>query len=58
MRRFKSEAMQVIYEDVEGMFEDGIISAEQFHEFDNCLVTDPDESSTEVQPAVSEYASV
>jgi hypothetical protein len=38
MRKYVNEAMQVMYEDAEGIFEDGIISAEQFHEYDDCLV--------------------
>jgi hypothetical protein len=56
MRKYVSEAMQVLYEDAEGMFEDGVISAEQFHEFDDCLVSEP----VSVKPSrapVPQYAS-
>ena len=52
MRRYESEALQVIYEAAEDMFEEGIISAEQFHQFDDCLISDSDISSP---VAVSEY---
>ncbi|GHU23467.1 hypothetical protein FACS1894172_08340 [Spirochaetia bacterium] len=38
MKRFRSEAMQVIYEDAEDMFKCGTITAEQLHELDGCLL--------------------
>jgi DNA-binding transcriptional regulator YiaG len=41
MRKYDSEAMQVIYEEMESLYKDGMISAEQFHEFDDCLVPEP-----------------
>jgi hypothetical protein len=40
MRKFESEALQVIYEDAESLYEDGIITIEQLHEFDDCLITE------------------
>lgn len=50
MRKYESEALQVIYEGAEGMFRDGIISAEQFHQFDDCLISDSDTSSPVAVP--------
>lgn len=38
MKRFRSEAMQVIYEDAEHFYKAGLMTAEQFHEYDDCLL--------------------
>ncbi|GHU51089.1 hypothetical protein FACS1894200_10950 [Spirochaetia bacterium] len=52
MKRYKSEAMQVTYEEAESLYEDGIISLEQLHEFDDCLVS---ESVISASVAVPQY---
>ncbi|GHU23509.1 hypothetical protein FACS1894172_12960 [Spirochaetia bacterium] len=41
MRKFESKALQVMYEGAEDMFKCGSITAEQFHEFDDCLMPEP-----------------
>ncbi|MHC6203936.1 XRE family transcriptional regulator [Breznakiellaceae bacterium SP9] len=50
MKQYKSEAMQVTYEEAESLYEDGIISLEQLHEFDGCLVPESAIPSTVAVP--------
>jgi DNA-binding transcriptional regulator YiaG len=56
VKKFKSEAMQVIYEQAEEFFKDGIISKEEFHEYDDRLVSEPANVKSSRVPA-PQYAS-
>ncbi|MHC6203943.1 XRE family transcriptional regulator [Breznakiellaceae bacterium SP9] len=50
MKKYKSEAMQVIYEDAEHFYKEGLMSEEDFHEFDDCLVPESAIPSTVAVP--------
>jgi len=58
-KKYQSEAMQVIHEDMKGMQQLGIISDERMSEFDEmCLVNEPETSYKAAPPQKTEYAAV
>jgi DNA-binding transcriptional regulator YiaG len=41
-RKYKSEILMVIHQDMEAAYRVGAITEDEFHEFDGCLVAEPE----------------
>ncbi|GHU26074.1 hypothetical protein FACS1894164_16680 [Spirochaetia bacterium] len=58
-KRYESELLMVCHQTAEDLYRAGVISDAEMQEFDaDCLITDPEESSTALVPAAPDYASV
>jgi len=56
-KKYQSEAMQVIHEDMKGMHQLGIISDERMSEFDEMCLTQESKASKPETPAITEHLS-
>jgi DNA-binding transcriptional regulator YiaG len=61
-RKYKSEALMVIHQMMEASYRVGAITEEEFHEFDGCLVAEPEPAfsnspSSQSRPIIPAYAS-
>jgi DNA-binding transcriptional regulator YiaG len=52
-RKYKSEIMMVIHQDMEAAYRVGAITEDEFHEFDGCLLPEPNPSAAESSAARS-----
>jgi len=57
MKKYQSEALEVIHQDAEGLHRLGIISDKEMREYDQgCLVKEPEASYTPKKSSKTEYA--
>jgi DNA-binding transcriptional regulator YiaG len=61
-KKYKSEILMVIHQDMEAAYRVGAITEDEFHEFDGCLVAEPEPSfsnspSSHSCPIIPAYAS-
>jgi DNA-binding transcriptional regulator YiaG len=57
--KYKSEALQVIHEDMKGMYQLGIISETRMKEFDEmCLVQEPETAYETANPEETEHTNL
>ncbi|GHU47283.1 hypothetical protein FACS1894200_02380 [Spirochaetia bacterium] len=50
MKKYKNELAQVMYEQAEDFYKDGLMSEEDFREFDDCLVSESVISASVADP--------